>query len=350
MVDFPIIPQTGLTLRNLRFAGHLRVDVLRVRTRLLSDDTGMAPIYEDVDIPMPGDRTIVGAYAHPFVADTASTDANAADTRVVRPILAIRGKRRLSIAIPSNDAMDWPGPMGGTLEAAPILKEDHYLQEDIHELAPGSTINNPGRITDVLDRGVDPDDASHNLYRVMLNSGASVRVSTPPSAAPQVDDVWPSNLESSRFSYTVGSIGRGQERLYPPRNMYHVPTQGDDPDARFGPLTEQDDPDTVIAIRGPVTQHPTNTQVWKVTLNSGATVAVPYDANNPLVVGKPLTSPSAVYDLEPEAIDPNEYVEFDVLLVTANDPDPDNDASLAGLSHADPWSIFPNDIAATVSP
>lgn len=352
MADYPVIPQTGLALRDFRFAGHLRVDVLRVRARLLSDDTGAVPIYEDIDIPMPASRAIVAAYAHPFVADAVTTDAVVGDSNVVRPICAVRGKRRISLAIPDNDTADWPGAMGGTLETAPIGAEAHYQREDVHELAPNSVINHPARIANVKDKGVDPDNALNNIYSLLLNSGVSVSVSLVTGGQPSADDTWPLTIEANRVSYTVGSIGRGQERLYPPRNMYHVPTQGDDPDARFGPLTEQDSPDTVIHIRGPVADLPLNPndQVLKVTLNSGATVKVPYDGNSPLVIGKPLTNPSAIVDQEPEAIDPNEYAEFDVLIVTANDNDPDNDAALAGLSHADPWAIFPNCIAAGETP
>lgn len=355
---FPVSPTPGLLLRGLRFAGHLAVSILRLRARIVPSETGQLPSYS-FDVPLESDRALVAAYAHPFVADAVTTGPNPSDARVVRPVIAIRGPRSLEVAIPRNDSGDWPHAMDGTITDGPLSKVDHYTQE-VPETAPvTSTLTRPQRITHVRNKGADPDNpTSHVILSLLLNSGVSIRVSWPEadlSAAPQAGDVYPADAETDG-RVQVGSIGRAQELATPRRNMYSVPVQGDYP-AGADPLSEANHPDTVMDVRlvPDLPDNPT-TMVKKVTLNSGATVRVPADQD--VTVGLPLDNPSLAVE-DPEAVDPNEWVEFDVLLIHANyqgqpgvalDGQSDStalvvvgseDDTLAGLMHGDPWPIFP---------
>ncbi len=286
--SFPVDPTSGLSLRGLTKAGQLAVEVLRVRTRLVPSDTGQLPLYGPFEVPLPSDRALVAAYAHPFVADAITTGPDPSDARVVRPICAIRGPRSLELAVPANIDGEWPLAMTGTIEAGPLGKQSHYLQEDMGALPVSSSHTRPQRIVSVRDLGANAaNPTAGNDYSIMMNSGNAARVG-PLLVAPAPGDEYPADSEGDdRIS--VGSIGRAQEIATPRRNMYNVPVQSDPEDAASGPLDQEANPDIVMSVRT-VFDLPLNptTEVQKVSLMSGASVVVPIGQN--VVVGKPLSN------------------------------------------------------------
>lgn len=375
---YPATPVPGLSLRSLRGQGTHKhhVSFLRVRAQLLEQTAGVDPLYS-FDIPGLEGRAIVSAYAHPFVADFVdpdSPDPTASDSRVVRPVIAIRGPRSLEMALIDNATGGWPGAMSGSLDQAPFGEAHHYQEEEAWRDNGAPQQLFPTRITNVYERGPSASNPSGMTeYTLTLASGASIRVDAPNSDPPLIGEPYPADQEQNRFQ-TVGSYGKASQETYPRRNAYAVPIKEDEEDVASGPYQQESNPDTVTAVRV-VVDYPNNpsTEIQKVTLASGATVRVPIGTN--VVVGLPLSDPSAVLD-SPDPIDPNEWWEFDVILVHApqaagsgeligagseNITNPDGQvfqspggaaidvtepAHLAGMER-DVWPILPNLISGT---
>lgn len=379
---FPQTPVPGLSLRGLREQGtdRLKVAVLRVRARLIADpyatDPDAAPLYS-FDVPGLNDRAIVAAYAHPFVAgDVAlsAPDPAVDDLRVVRPVVAIRGPKTLEIALLDNDSAWWPGVMDGTLDQMPF-GEAHHLQEQEAWALPDGKVQHlltPTRIVTTEEVGAsEANPTSETTWKLTLASGATIKADFPNGTDPVVGDPYPGDQEDDRF-VSVGDYGRNSQLAFPRRNAYAVPVKEDDPNAAEGPLQQEINPDTVVAVREAVSDPANPTElIQRVTLASGATVRVPIGET--VTVGLPLENPSLVIE-EAEPIDPNEWWEFDLVLVHKQigpqeggnlyDPrlenpslehfqslpgaaivDGDQPDHLAGIN-ADPWPIFPNCVQA----
>lgn len=359
---FPVDPVAGLSLRGLRreSGDRTQVSILRIRAQISAVNTGF-PTFS-FTVPGLDGRAIIAASALPFqTEDVGDPAANptVGDTNVVRPIFAIRGPDSLEMALLDNDNMGWPGAMAGTLIAPAFGEAHHYQDQEAWEDNAGLIhALYPTRVTFVRDKGVDPANPTANhTYAITLASGQTISVSLPIGTEPALGSPFPPTQEVDRFPITVGTVGKNSQDAAPARNAYTVPIKGDDDGVLSGPHNQEQFHDTITAVRT-VFDLPDNpsVQVKEVTLMSGANVRVALNIST--IIGAPLSDPSAVL-LEGIVIDPNQYWEFDVILVhqeqRAIDADLVGDAAidvstavptLNGMQ-VDAWPIFPNDVVAT---
>jgi len=360
--DFPLKYSDDLYIREfLPFLGKLQVSLLRMRVRVSPPDPSAAtiPLFEDIKIPNLTGRAIVGAYAHPFsvdVIDPSNPDPDPSDSRIVRPIFAIRSRDTVSMYLLYVDSPgDWPGTVPGSLEDRNVIPTStrwggaYDFIADKDAAAPvGASYLRPYIVVyvDTVETGDPSDPSAVNTYTLTFANGASALVDVNVLAdQPAVGSPWPLDVESTRFNHQVLDTHVDQAVAYPRRNAYIVENLSDDPQHNERAIRQGASPYTVVdVLETQDTDNPSVT-IQRVSLANGATVTLPVGVTQ--VVGKEY-DPSGVdpsagdpSGLSQEALNPSDWWEFAVLLVTSADVIEDD--SLAGFA-PDPWLILPFDL------
>ncbi len=347
ITEYPVNPQAGLALRGLRGDGSNRFGVLVLRVRaLIAGETGDMPFWDSIEIPGLHDRSITMAGAIPFcTASPVASDGQPSegDTRVVRPVVSVRGPKTIAIGLPANEDFGFVGRLTGSDPLVSFDKFGHrniYFQEDyvaISDQSPSANLT-PTRVASIKDLGEDPDNSGSQLVRITLESGVSVKASieggTGGSTWPVIGQPWPPDSESEKYSWTVHEITYENVGLVPSRNCYIVPTLDDAPQSILGPIEEHLHPNTVMDYHDTTVKG--GGSVRRVTLNSGATIT--REVTDNITIGEILDIATGEQTIpDQESIDPSEWWEFDVVLVTVPDQ---GDGSLGGVA-PDVWPVFP---------
>lgn len=310
---------------------HLRVRKLRLRAPL--NRTGI--YYGPFNVPLPGNEAIISAYAHPFHLALGTARPTATDTPICRPLFAIRGPRSLEFCLASQALAVLTGIAGNT-GINPVFElatqEDMVgdFHADIHADQYGRPLNDPRNVSiiaSVVDLGLDGAGPSH-IYKITFANGHSKKISS--AIAPVVGAEYPAGWTSSAFDYTFGRVQFLQNRMYPFRNLFPVPSRSGDL------LTRQpaiNDDLVIVAVRTKYDLPSNPTSLVKVvTFANGASKQ--YPAATATVVGRRVgeaTGTGAYYT----ALDPTQWVEFEVIVVTGEDK---GDGTLAGQA-IDPWPL-----------
>lgn len=334
--------------------GIAKVAKIRLRALIDPDDCGVPPLYGPFRVPGLQNHAILGAFAIPFVAanvNPSSPDPSAGDSRVIRSMFFVREPDVLEMALFDNNTGSWPGDVSGTLVDPKMdLPASIYGGVGDFQANAGragapvtSTLSKGTRVAALrLDEEGDPSDPSGvNTYTLFLNSGSAILVEVSVlDPQPEVGLSWPLDQEGNRYPYTVLDVHENQQRVYPRRNAYVIPTLSDDP-AHATPVTEHKQL-TVVAVQTKQNfpLDPSET-VQEVTLSDGQNIVVPITQTVTAGMVWPAdpSNPSQEFDpsgFEQAALDPTKYWEFDVFLVLVQRTQ--TDTTLGGYA-ADVWPV-----------